>query len=114
MGVDAKASGSFFPVAALFRLMNQGRMITTGKQIAASMYRSSIVESEIKKVSDAPRKNSKMAKQAAIYPITKGSTFLRLSSCQNRDSLLGMAMRLLTAIYGDRGYKSNWRKNYDS
>jgi hypothetical protein len=34
--------------------------------------------------------NSMMAKQAAIYPIMKGKTFLRLSSCQNRESRVGL------------------------
>jgi len=60
-----------------------------GIPTAASIYRSSIVDSETEKVSEAPRMNSMMAKQAAIYPITKGRTFLRFSSFQNRESRLG-------------------------
>lgn len=58
--------------------------------MAESIFNSLIVYSGTEKVSEALRTNSMMAKQAAIYPITNGSTFLRLSSCQNWKSLLGL------------------------
>ena len=61
-----------------------------GMPMAASRYRSLIVSSGTEKISEESRRKLIMAMLAAIYPITKGSTFLRLSSCQNRDSRFGI------------------------
>ena len=74
-------------VADFFRLKCQGKNITTGIPIAESKYKSLIVASGTEKISEESSKKLIMAKQAATYPIKKGITFLRLSSCQKWDSL---------------------------
>jgi hypothetical protein len=52
--------------------------------------------------------NSRIMKAAAMYTASTRVTFLRLSSCQNWDSLLVIALGLLSASYGTEDYESNF------
>ena len=88
-------------------IMYNIEIMTKGKPMARRIITKVMVQSgkfnRGKTISTA----SRIMNAAVAYTTITWITFLRFSSCQNWASLLGIAMRLLTAIYGDRGYESN-------
>ena len=51
--------------------------------------------------------SSRIIKAAAAYTVMARMTFLRFSSCQNWDILMGIELGLVPASYSVWGYESN-------